>query len=436
VSPVGLFSSHGAAEKGSMSGREGAMTMDAEEGTRGTSAVDEREVLERFVVENDDLLTLESRIGRFNIFDALRITDAEIRHSNFLAFLVDPGESHGQGQLFLKAILMDLFRQSRLEKRPQGCSPIVLDATELRGVDVKREWKHTDLLITCNEPPFVVVIENKIRATEGSDQLSRYEEAMEKHHPGALFVYLTLKAEPASRDAWMPYGYEDIYRVLKRLRNANQKSIGGEVLVFLDHYLNLIETRFMNDKKIDELCRAIYKKHRQALDLIWEHVGNPISGVMADAVSVLDRDPRWSVIAKRGGSLDFMPTAWLEWLPPFGPKGDKQWIMLRAWREEGRLAYTLGVVEMVDAAKRKEIVTKLLEAWTGFGFNRSKASEIKAKWSNISSADSILEWKEDSEPDAEAIHREMKNKLDELFPKLEKLEPVLKSLCELPSAAT
>ncbi len=54
------------------------------------------------MVENDDLLTLESRIGRFNIFDALRIMDAEIRHSNFLAFILDPAESHGQGQLFLK----------------------------------------------------------------------------------------------------------------------------------------------------------------------------------------------------------------------------------------------------------------------------------------------------------------------------------------------
>ena len=52
--------------------------------------------LERFVIENDDLLELESHIGRFNIFDALRIERMEIRHSNFLAWLLDPNESHGQ----------------------------------------------------------------------------------------------------------------------------------------------------------------------------------------------------------------------------------------------------------------------------------------------------------------------------------------------------
>src|SRR6266850_2006060 len=108
---------------------------------------DGRKALERFVVENDDLLKLESRIGRFNIFDALGITRVEIRHSNFLAFILDPAESHGLGQLFLKAVLMDLLKKAPPELRP--LSPIDLDGTDLRGVEVQREWSHIDLLITC-----------------------------------------------------------------------------------------------------------------------------------------------------------------------------------------------------------------------------------------------------------------------------------------------
>ncbi|MBI1368585.1 MAG: hypothetical protein GC162_08005 [Planctomycetes bacterium] len=46
--------------------------------------------IEAFVADNDDLLKLEERIGRFNIFDAPGIVRAEIRHSNFLAWLLDP----------------------------------------------------------------------------------------------------------------------------------------------------------------------------------------------------------------------------------------------------------------------------------------------------------------------------------------------------------
>src|SRR2546427_2783702 len=118
----------------------------------GEENSDSLEALERFVVENDDLLQLESHIGRFNIFDALNIARAEIRHSNFLAFILDPAESHGQGQLFLKAILMDLLKEAPAKLRP--LSPIELDGTDLRGVEVKREWGHIDLLITCRQPRF------------------------------------------------------------------------------------------------------------------------------------------------------------------------------------------------------------------------------------------------------------------------------------------
>ena len=92
--------------------------------------------LEKFVVDNDDLLALESLIGKFNIFDALGIARAEIRHSNFLAFILDPAESHGQGQLFLNALLMDLLKEAPANKRP--LSPIELDGTDLRGVEVRR----------------------------------------------------------------------------------------------------------------------------------------------------------------------------------------------------------------------------------------------------------------------------------------------------------
>src|SRR5688572_1146832 len=145
----------------------------------GNSATDVLSALEQFVVENDDLLTLESLIGRFNIFDALRIARAEIRHSNFLAFILDPIESHGQSQLFLKALLMDLLKAAPPSLRP--LSPIDIDGTDLRGVVVRREWNNIDLLITCDQPSFVIAIENKIDSGEHSNQLFKYKEVVSQH---------------------------------------------------------------------------------------------------------------------------------------------------------------------------------------------------------------------------------------------------------------
>lgn len=229
--------------------------------------LDSLKVLERFVVESDDLLQLEEAIGRFNIFDSLGIARVEIRHSNFLAWLLDPNESHGQGALFLTAVLMDLLRRAAPDKRP--LSPIDLDGAELRGVEIRREWHNIDLLILCREPQFLVAIENKVDSTEHGDQLQKYEPEVAAHFRGwkSQFVYLTREGEGASDEDWISYSYADLFRVLTRTRTANEKSVGDDVLTFLDHYLRLIGSRFMEDPTIDELCKRIYQNHRQALDL-------------------------------------------------------------------------------------------------------------------------------------------------------------------------
>jgi hypothetical protein len=398
------------------------------------------EALESFV-DNNDLLELESLIGRFNIFDALGIKDFEIRHSNFLAFLLDPSESHGSGPLFLKAVLMDLLKKARQQARPVPVSPVELDGAELRGVDVRRERNHIDLLILCKEPPFAVVIENKIWAEEGTDQLTDYEMAMQQQYPEyrALYVYVTRNRDKPSRDNWMPYSHADIYHVLKRVRETYRKGIGDDVLVFLDHYLNLIGTRFMNDtqesKRIDELCQRIYKNHRQALDLIRERVRGSSSGVLAAVKSVLEEDGRRWDFHVRSSYIFFMPKAWLEWLPQFGVGVfDHRWWIHGSFNvEPGKLTFYLYVGPMTDFEKRKVIVTQLLQEIPACGFKRAQSRPLKNNWSLLAAAEAILDWHEGDEPDVEEARKKVKTSLDELYPKLEKLEPVLKRLADLPT---
>lgn len=399
-------------------------------------AAEARTELERFVVENDDLLALESRIGRFNIFDALGLTRAEIRHSNFLAFILDPAESHGQGQIFLKAVLMDLLKNAPIELRP--LSPIDLDGTDLRGVEVKREWKNIDLLITCKAPQFAVVVENKVNSQEHSNQLSRYQRTMTDHHSSLpiLYVFLTPDGDEPSDKLWIPYTYEELLRVLKRVRDTNQSAIGDDVLVFLDHYLNLLGTRFMNDEKIDELCRQIYKNHRQALDLIWERVGSPESGIIAEIANVVDEDGRWHVCYRSSNYIEFVPKTWLVWLPTFGPEDDPYYsVFMHIRSKPTKLFHVLFVGPMSDAAKRKGIVTVLREKCSGIGFKRSQSSEIGAKWARITAATTFSEWSEDEELDPAEIRLGVKNMLNDLYPKLEKLASVLKPHCSLSGAA-
>jgi hypothetical protein len=327
--------------------------------------------LERFVVDNDELLALESLIGRFNIFDVLKIARAEIRHSNFLAFLLDPAESHGQGDLFLKAILMDLLKVAPPNLRP----PIALDGTDLRGVEVAREEHDIDVLITCQDPPFAVAIENKVDAREHSNQLRRYKERVRLHYPGLppLFVYLTPDADEPSDSDWIPYSYKSIHGVLSRVLQTYRNSIGKDVLVFLEHYRDLIGTLFMNDPEIDKLCQRIYKNHRQALELIIER-GKPASGVLAEVARVLREDTRWHVFNQTDKYARFVPKAWLAWLPPLGLKMDdlRSWIVLRLYLQKKMLDFCVQIRPMKDRTKREGLVKLLITELPKLGFKKSQ----------------------------------------------------------------
>ena len=60
--------------------------------------------LEKFLLDIDCLDNLDRWANRLNNFDVLSITGNEIRHSNFLAWLLDPNETHGLGEYFLKKV--------------------------------------------------------------------------------------------------------------------------------------------------------------------------------------------------------------------------------------------------------------------------------------------------------------------------------------------
>ncbi len=108
---------------------------------------------------------------RFNIFEALDVQRAELRHSAFLAYLLDPLARHDQDIRFLRSFLKLMCK---------------LDApdTRLRRARISREWDigdggRLDIVIQIPGDP-IVVVENKIGASEQDAQISRYQKWIKK----------------------------------------------------------------------------------------------------------------------------------------------------------------------------------------------------------------------------------------------------------------
>jgi len=302
------------------------------------------DALERFVLDAEDLTALESLVGRFNVFHALGVARAEIRHSNALAWLLDPAE---------------------------------LDGADLNRTLVHRERKHIDLTIHSPDPPFVIAIENKIDAKEHSGQLGRYAATLDTDFAGvpALRVFLTPDGDEPAEDGWVAYSYADLHAALTRTRRLHAASIGGDVGVFIDHYLSLIGSELMDDPKIDELCQRIYKNHKRAIDLIVERAdvgGGEVVNAVRDLIE--EDSDRWHIYNVTGRRVDFVPRAWLEWIPPIGVTRDepRSWIRLFFTLERNACRIIFEIGTATDSELREKVVSMLADDDTWKKFSRTK----------------------------------------------------------------
>jgi hypothetical protein len=168
---------------------------------------------------------------RFNIFDALGVTDYEIRHSNFIAFFFDPLESHNLGSSFYK-----LFCKEMMIKLPRE--------PERGKLKVDRELDHTDIQIDDEVNNIAIVIENKWHSRESYKQTYHYGiQAKKRHGQKDLHLFfLTLDKHPGSpASGWENLHYTVINKVVSVILKEN--SLTPEVRIALSQYKDLLTTK-------------------------------------------------------------------------------------------------------------------------------------------------------------------------------------------------
>lgn len=135
----------------------------------------------------------------YNIFSILRVERDEVRtHSAFLCHLLTPTASHGQGMLFLRTFLEYCAGRHNEKGFPDlpnfNGPPRSWLVTSETTIDTGR----LDIIILNPQEGFLCVVENKVDAAEGWDQLSRYSRWMDAHHrqyPIQALCFLTRTGE-------------------------------------------------------------------------------------------------------------------------------------------------------------------------------------------------------------------------------------------------
>jgi hypothetical protein len=208
------------------------------------------------LIKDDDIGKLEVGLNEPNIFQILRISTKEIRHSNFLSWLLNPNSNHGLGDIVLKNFLNELD----------------IEKIHLDNVEIRREWKSIDLLIILDD--YVVCIENKIFSDEHSDQLKRYKNIIEKEFTNKkrFFVYLTpfgISSKQES-ESYIPISYQLIVEILEGIDEKIFASLNQLVRNYINDYIITLNRDVMGNDKLTELSKKIYTKHKELFDFIYD----------------------------------------------------------------------------------------------------------------------------------------------------------------------
>ena len=187
--------------------------------------------------KSKEYMAITAYYDRKNIFEILGVPRNENVHSNFLAWLLNPNESHGYGtfplQQFLRLIALAAKTypcNNKISIDSQFLDKLLLGTKTVASVSIGREkWtsnkKRMDLVLEVrfedDSKTLPVIIENKVDSNEHDNQTNEYHEWAKGKYETPLFVFLSPKYDAQSlaieerkgvcaNDSYILISYQDI----------------------------------------------------------------------------------------------------------------------------------------------------------------------------------------------------------------------------------
>ncbi len=260
------------------------------------------------LIDDKDFQSIDARMARFNIFEAVGSVRGELRHSNFLGFLLSPGRNHGLGSTPLLSILRTILAKM---PGPRPIRALQLVVGDLDGAVVYRERFNIDLLIEIRPLNLVVAIENKIDAQAGNDQLAGYRRTVESHYAGwrQLLVFLTPDGREPDDSNYVAFSYVELAKTLETFLDSTTREPAREIALVLQQYIEMLRRHIVADEELRNLAQQLYERHKEAFDFVFQ--SRPVADTLLDVVTPHMRALDGAVEDKHTDSLlRFRPLSW------------------------------------------------------------------------------------------------------------------------------
>ncbi|MGE0999838.1 PD-(D/E)XK nuclease family protein [Bacillus sp. Gnz1/3] len=243
---------------------------------------------------------LHSKFNRFNPFKILKVDKFEIRHSNMIAWLLDPTENHHLSSMFVNKLLSKTFVKAENEELISRYNFIKLHKQSLQDLEVFREVqtnynKRIDILAISESQKVAILIENKYKSSESDGQLQNYIDFVSEKYEGYTIIpiFLSLDGSAPSHESYLTLDYGDILNILKGQLEIYSEYTSSTIKDFISYYIDILEGELVRDEEDIELALTVYKNHKAAVDFLCLNgngkvVGKFVSKELQRAVRKLD----------------------------------------------------------------------------------------------------------------------------------------------------
>lgn len=291
----------------------------------------EKARLIRNIEKDFDFENLEISLKSPNIFRILKISNTEIRHSNFLSWLLNPKESHNLNEVFLKHFLLN--------------NSVDFDYSDLQNAEIRREWKNIDLLIIYGQT--VVCIENKVDSKEHSNQLTRYKNIINekfKNHQ-KHFIYLTPNSDIPSDEHYESASYRQISEIIENILEIHERILTPEVKQYIIDYNETLKIDIMKEHELNNLAIKIYSNHKEAFDFVFDNkpdLANDFKKYFENKVL----KSGWEIGSPNKGCVRFLTKSLKEIMPSLDGWKEKEAFSFEVdyyWDHQKRINFTTAI---------------------------------------------------------------------------------------------
>lgn len=232
------------------------------------------------LIEDTQAFTLlHNHFNRFNPFKVLNVDNYEIRHSNVLAWLLDPKGNHDLGSHFINKLIAKVFvNPDNLEEEDKlgNYDVLKLSRNNYHDLIVHKELattskKRIDLLAISPINKVAVLIENKYWSSESEGQLEEYIEYTRSAYAAykVIPIYLTLQDGAPTHTDYLMLGYSDVLDILKNLIDSNKDYMNAQVHSFISYYIDILEDQLVQNNELNEIGINLYKNHKEAIESLY-----------------------------------------------------------------------------------------------------------------------------------------------------------------------